>query len=106
MPASFPTSSSTTDEWAITRVGAVQIWPEWKLHTLPMVPTAVARSASSNTMAEPLPPSSSSRRFMLRPATSAMRQPTAVEPVKLIMSTCGDSTIASDGGDLRRAARR
>src|SRR3954454_6515402 len=98
MPASLPTSSSTIDECAITRVGAVQIWPEWNVHTLPIVPTAVAMSASPNTTAEPLPPSSRSRRFMLRPATSAMRQPTAVDPVKLIMSTSGDSTIASDGG--------
>ena len=32
---------------------------------------------------------------MSRPATSAMRQPTPVEPVKLIMSTFGDATSAS-----------
>jgi hypothetical protein len=32
---------------------------------------------------------------MSRPATSPIRRPTAVEPVKLVMSTCGDATRAS-----------
>ena len=79
----------------MTRVGAVQIWPEWKAHTLAMAPMAVLRSASSNTRPTPLPPSSSSRRFMSRPATSPMRFPTTVEPVKLTMSTCGEATRAA-----------
>ena len=39
--------------------------------------TAVFRSASSNTSAAPLPPSSSSRRFIVRPPTSPMRMPDA-----------------------------
>ena len=81
--------------WAMTRVGAVQIWPEWNAHTLEMAPMAVLRSASSNTSPTPLPPSSSSRRFMSRPATSPMRWPTTVEPVKLTMSTCGEATRAA-----------
>ena len=34
-------------------------------------------------------------RFIPRPHTSAMRCPTAVEPVKLTMSTSGESTAAS-----------
>ena len=70
-----------------------------------------ARSASSNTTAAPLPPSSSSRRFMSRPATSPMRRPTAVEPVKLTMSTCGrgDQRLAgvgaAAGDDVDHAGR-
>ncbi len=75
-------------------MGAVQIWPLWNAHTLAMVEMAVARSASSNTTPAPLPPSSSSRRFMSRPATSPIARPTGVEPVKLTMSTWRDATSA------------
>ena len=60
-----------------------------------MPATAAPRSASSKTSAAPFPPSSISCRFMSRPHTSAMRCPTAVEPVKLTMSTSGESTAAS-----------
>ena len=83
--------------WAMTRVGAVQIWPEWKPQTDAMPVMAVLRSASSKTMHAPLPPSSISSRFMSRPATSPIRCPTAVDPVKLIMSTSGEATSASAG---------
>ncbi len=88
------TTWSYTPRCAITRVGAVQICPQWKAHTLAMVPMAVFRSASSNTIPAPLPPSSSSSRFMSRPATSPMARPTGVEPVKLTMSTSGEATSA------------
>lgn len=60
-----------------------------------MPATAEARSASSKTSAAPFPPSSINWRFIPRPHTSAMRCPTAVDPVKLTMSTSGDSTTAS-----------
>ena len=73
----------------------MQIWPEWKAQALEMAPMAVVRSASSNTRPTPLPPSSKSSRFMSRPATSPIRWPTTVEPVKLTMSTCGEATRAS-----------
>ena len=43
------TSLSYTPRCASTRVGAVQIWPEWNAHTLTIVEIAVRRSASSNT---------------------------------------------------------
>src|SRR3954454_5798631 len=56
----------------MTRVGAVQIWPEWNDQVLPMPATAPLTSPSSNTTAAPLPPSSSSSRFMPRPAVSAI----------------------------------
>ncbi|GDY85035.1 hypothetical protein SAVCW2_42340 [Streptomyces avermitilis] len=62
---------------------------------MPIPETADARSASSKTSAAPFPPSSINCRFMPRPHTSAMRCPTAVEPVKLTMSTSGQSTAAS-----------
>lgn len=60
-----------------------------------MPATAEARSASSRTTAAPFPPSSISWRRMSRPHTSAIRCPTAVEPVKLTMSTSGDDTAVS-----------
>jgi hypothetical protein len=60
-----------------------------------MPDTAEPMSASSRTTAAPLPPSSINCRFMSRPHTSAMRCPTAVEPVKLTMSTSGEATAAS-----------
>ena len=50
---------------------------------------AVGRSASARTKAAPLPPSSISRRFMVLPPASKIREPTTVLPVKLIMSTRG-----------------
>ena len=68
---------------------------------MPIPDTAEARSASSRTIAAPLPPSSISWRFMSRPHTSAMRRPTAVEPVKLTMSTSGESTTASPTATAR-----
>lgn len=60
-----------------------------------MPATADLTSASSKTTAAPLPPSSISWRFIPRPHTSAIRCPTAVEPVKLTMSTSGESTAAA-----------
>ena len=52
-------------------LGAVQICPEWKDQVEPMQPTAALTSASSRTTQAPLPPSSSSERFMVRAAISA-----------------------------------
>src|SRR5450759_1886611 len=46
-------------------------------------------------MQAPLPPSSSSSRFIVLPPASKMRAPTAVEPVKETMSTFFESTRAS-----------
>ena len=79
------------------RVGAVQIWPEWKVQVDPMQVMAALTSASSSTTQAPLPPSSSSRRFMVFPEASMIRVPTCVEPVKLIMSTSAESTRAAAG---------
>ena len=49
----------------MTRVGAVQIWPLWKPHTLAMACTAAFTSASSVMTMAPLPPSSMSTRVMV-----------------------------------------
>ena len=63
--ASLSTSSSYLLRCTIARVGAVQIWPLWKPQTLAMAVTAPVMSASSSTSAAPLPPSSSSMRFIV-----------------------------------------
>ena len=61
-----------------------------------MQPTAAFTSASSKTTQAPLPPSSSSVRFMVRAAFSAMVTPTWVDPVKLTQSTSSASTSAAE----------
>ncbi len=78
------------------RVGAVQIWPEWKDQVEPMQPMAPLTSASSKTRQAPLPPSSSSVRFMVRAACSPIFTPTWVDPVKLTQSTSSASTNAAE----------
>src|SRR5581483_9659524 len=93
--ASPATTASYTPRCTIARVGAVQIWPEWNVHTEPIMRTAVATSASSNTTPAPLPPSSSRNRFIVRPPDSAILTPTFVLPVNDTMSTSCDSTSAS-----------
>ena len=79
----------------MARVGAVQIWPEWKPQTLTSAVTAFARSASWHTTHAPLPPSSRRSRFIVWPPASKIRAPTAVEPVNEIMSTFWERTSAS-----------
>ena len=61
-----------------------------------MHPMAPLMSASSKTTQAPLPPSSSSVRFIVRAAFSAMVTPTWVEPVKLTQSTSSASTSAAE----------
>ena len=51
--------------WQITRVGAVQIWPEWSPQVVAMPMQAAFTSASSVITRAPLPPSSISTRFMV-----------------------------------------
>ena len=61
-----------------------------------MQPMAPFTSASSKTRQAPLPPSSSSVRFMVRAACSPIFTPTWVEPVKLTQSTSSESTKAAE----------
>ena len=89
------TTWSYTLRCTIARVGAVQIWPEWNVHVEAIILMAFGTAASSKTSAAPLPPSSSSSRFMVRPPTSPMRTPTPVEPVNDTMSMSFVSTSAS-----------
>ena len=62
--------SSAIDSWTRCRPEAMQIWPWWK--KVPNAPQDVAfsMSASSSTMKELLPPSSSATRFRLPPASA------------------------------------
>ena len=62
-----------------------------------MAVTTPLMSASSNTTAAPLPPSSMSMRFMVGAPAEAMRWPTAVDPVNETMSTSGDVVRAEAG---------
>ena len=92
-PANWASPATTWSKMlrcTMARVGAVQIWPEWKAHTEPMAVTTPLMSASSNTTAPPLPPSSMSIRFMVGAPAEAMRCPTAVDPVNETMSTSGE----------------
>ncbi len=88
------TTSSSLDRCTIARVGAVQIWPEWKPHTLASAVTTFLTSASSKTTAAPLPPSSMRLRFIVRAHSVWIATPTPEEPVKLTMSTSSEATRA------------
>ena len=59
------------------------------------VSAAFSQSSSAKTMLGDLPPSSSETRFKSREASSMMRDPTAVEPVKEILRIRGWVTSAS-----------
>ena len=61
----------------IARVGAVQIWPEWNVHTEPIIGTAVFTSASSNTSAGALAAELEQRALHRAPADFGDAQPDA-----------------------------
>ncbi len=65
----------------------MQNWPVLKTNPLMTAPTAFSRSASSKTRWAALPPSSMVTGLRFWPATLAACRPTAVEPVKAILST-------------------
>ena len=71
------------------RLVQTQVWPVLRnlLATAPS--TAAAMSASSNTRKGALPPSSSDTRFNVGTHCCASSTPTLVDPVKLILRTCG-----------------
>ena len=73
----------------------MQAWPWlWKIaNAEPLI--AAVRSASSNTMFAPLPPSSSCTRLRLPADASTMLRPTDVEPVKLILSRPGCAAMCA-----------
>ena len=73
----------------------MQNWPVLKTKALMTAPIASSRSASSKTMWAALPPSSMVTGLRCSPATLAACRPTAVEPVKAILSTPGWRSSAS-----------
>ncbi|CNG90163.1 Uncharacterised protein [Mycobacterium tuberculosis] len=98
-PATAAVSAVTNSSYRLRgnriRVSAAHSWP-----LLPITPatnpeTVVLSGASGSTMAADLPPSSVLQRRMRAPHAAAIREPTAVEPVKLILSTPGCSVSSS-----------
>ncbi len=79
-----------------TRVASVQPWPDIEQTPPAARGSTVARSASSSTMWVDLPPSSITVFFTVGAAAASILRPTAVEPVKVTMSTRGSK--------VRRAA--
>ena len=78
-----------------SRDPAEQTWPWLKKIALAAPGIARSMSASANTTFGDLPPSSSVTFFRLPLAASMIRLPTAVEPVKAILSTSGCAARAS-----------
>ena len=71
------------------RPAVMHVWPwQWKLDQAPII-VACSRSASSSTISALLPPSSSDTFFRRPPAVRAIWRPTAVEPVKWIITMSG-----------------
>ena len=89
----------------------MQAWPWlWKIAKAEPL-TAAARSASSNTMLAPLPPSSSWTRLTLPADASTIRRPTSVEPVNAILRTpswrarCSPTVRPGPGHDVHDPGR-
>ena len=102
VPASF-TNASYTDSCTYTREPAQHTWPALKNKPIWMPATAFFRSASGNTMAGLLPPSSTVTFLRLESADACMIfLPTAVEPVNAILSTsmCMASAWPAEGQSL------
>ena len=80
--------ASYTERCTNTREPAAQYCPHLNVISPTIALAARSKSASANTTTGDLPPSSSTTRFRLPCAEAAMIDlPTAVEPVKLMMST-------------------
>ena len=92
---SWLVKSFSTALLTINREAAVQRWPEVPKAAHRAPSTASGISASSSTTIAFFPPSSSPSRFRLRPASSAMCLPAAVDPVNDIPATRGSWTSGS-----------
>ena len=90
----FCTSVSCAARGTSTRVASAQPWPAWKYAGAATCGATVSRSSASSTMATDLPPSSRCTRFSVFAASSMMRFPVALEPVKLTLSMRGSVTSA------------
>src|ERR1700722_11639345 len=73
----------------------MQIWPWCRKEPHAPAEAAAATSASARMTSAGLPPSSRCARLRCRAASSPMRRPTAVEPVKLMIRTSGSVISAS-----------
>ena len=95
MATSRPTTSSATASNTNSRLVARQAWPQLKKRPTLAALTARSRSASSQTIIGSDPPSSRVTRLRCSAAAAMVRRPTAVEPVKATLRTCGWRTRAS-----------
>ena len=77
------------------RLAEVQTWPAFRKRAQAAPRTATSRSASSKTMSGSMPPSSRLTRFSFSAHLTAIRVPTAVEPVKAMQATSGSSMSGS-----------
>src|SRR6476620_4504046 len=77
------------------RLAQTQVWPALRYFEASAPSTAASRSASSNTMKEALPPSSSDSFFTVGAHCSISRRPTGVDPVKLSLRTIGFAHISA-----------
>src|SRR3954447_26934952 len=77
------------------RLRAQQSWPALAYTDIGSSRAAFARSASANTMAADLPPSSSDTRAMLSADAFRIDAPVVVSPVNEILATRGSDTRAS-----------
>src|ERR1700712_4181260 len=77
------------------RVSAAHSWPLLPMTPLTRPGTVSSSGASGRTMAGDLPPSSRLYRRMRNPHDAAILAPTAVDPVKLTLSTPGWSVSSS-----------
>ena len=83
----------------MTRVGAVQIWPEWKAHTLDDVADGGLEVGVVEHDGRALAAELEQQALHVAAGDLADAAADRVEPVKLTMSTCGEATSASAGLD-------
>ena len=88
-------NASYTESNTMIRLPAAQRWPALLNAERTAASAARSRSASSQTISGFFPPSSRHTFASRAPAACAIQRPTAVEPVKLMRSTSGDSTSAA-----------
>ena len=105
------TNSSCTRSCTSTRVAAVQSWPALKYPAIAMPSTALAMSASSNTITGALPPSSRCTRLRSEAAARATSMPARTDPVIETICGVGCSIIrgtrrAVAGDDVEHARRQ
>ena len=92
--------------WTRIREPQRQICPAFEKALRTSVGTASSRSASAQTIAAFLPPSSSASRLNIGPALFAIARPVGVPPVKVIVGTSGCSTSRRPAGAAPKTTLR